>query len=299
MIDKTMATVKVRGGDLTYADLCAGHRHETAPVLALHGVTANHITFHALARALNGRRVVAPDQRGYGRSNVLPGPYGLAAHVDDAMALLDHLELETVDVVAHSMGASVAVLLAATRPDRVGRLVLVDGGLPGAVPAGMSIDEALRALMGPTIERLETTFASRAEYLAVRRQHPGLASCWNEDTEEYVNYDLVGEEPQLRSSTNREALTSDARDLFDGSLVTDAWSKLEERDVEFIGAERGMLDQAPPLVQRDEVHGFQQRLPRLRSDFVPDSNHFSVLMAETGAKRIAALLDPSAETGGK
>jgi pimeloyl-ACP methyl ester carboxylesterase len=297
MIDKTIATAKVRGGDLTYADLCSDH-HETAPVLALHGLTANHITFHALARALNGRRVVAPDLRGYGRSHVLPGPYGLASHVDDAITLLDHLEVEMVDVVAHSMGASVAVLLAAARPDRVGTLVLVDGGLPGAVPAGMSVAEALRAAMGPTVERLETTFATRAEYVAVRSQHPGLASCWNEDTEEYVNYDLVGEEPQLRSSTKPEALTSDAGDLFDGSLVTDAWSKLEERDVEFVGAERGMLDQAPPVVQRDEVNGFQQRFPRLRSDFVPDSNHFSVLMAEIGAKRIAALLDGSA-TGGK
>ena len=61
-------------------------------VLAAHGITSNHRSWGLVAEALAGdATLVAPDLRGRGRSNELPGPYTVARHADDCAALLDHL----------------------------------------------------------------------------------------------------------------------------------------------------------------------------------------------------------------
>jgi pimeloyl-ACP methyl ester carboxylesterase len=99
------------------------------PVLLLHGwpdsanLWRNQITF--LVR--NGFRAIAPDQRGFGRSD---RPEGVAAYslpnlVGDLVGILDAFGIETADVVGHDWGAAVAWFMAATRPDRVDKLVIL------------------------------------------------------------------------------------------------------------------------------------------------------------------------------
>ncbi|WP_425470408.1 alpha/beta fold hydrolase [Streptomyces diacarni] len=84
-----------------------------------------------LGRAvLPGASLYAPDLRGRAASADLPGPYGLAAHVADVLALLDHLGQRRAVLIGHSMGGFVAALAAARHPSRVAGTVLVDGGLP-------------------------------------------------------------------------------------------------------------------------------------------------------------------------
>ncbi|MDQ6731816.1 MAG: alpha/beta hydrolase [Actinomycetota bacterium] len=73
--------------------------------------------------------LAAVDRRGRGDSGELPPPFGIDAHVRDMVAVLDALELERALVVGHSLGAYIAAALAATHPERVTGLVLVDGGL--------------------------------------------------------------------------------------------------------------------------------------------------------------------------
>src|SRR5688500_2052760 len=92
-------------------------------VLAAHGITANSRSFGEVADALASLRgdvsLVAPDLRGRGRSGTLPAPYGMTAHVDDCIAVLDALGAEgPVVAVGHSMGGWVASLLAVRHPDR-------------------------------------------------------------------------------------------------------------------------------------------------------------------------------------
>jgi len=70
-------------------------------------------------------RVYAPDLRGHGRSG-WPGEYSLELMCTDVAALLDALALDRVDLIGHSMGGAVALLLAEQHPRRIGRLVLED-----------------------------------------------------------------------------------------------------------------------------------------------------------------------------
>lgn len=103
--------------------------------LVLHGYLEQGAAWDAVAGRLPGR-IVAPDHRGHGLSDhVGPGGfYHFWDYVADVDALADPLG-GPVDVVGHSMGATIALLWASLRPERVRRLALVEGlGMPDESP---------------------------------------------------------------------------------------------------------------------------------------------------------------------
>lgn len=98
--------------------------------LALHGWLDNAASFSRLAPRLVERlgiRVVALDFAGHGLSAHRAGGYALWDYVHDLLDVADALELARPTLLAHSMGAGVAGLAAAALPERVERLVLIDG----------------------------------------------------------------------------------------------------------------------------------------------------------------------------
>jgi pimeloyl-ACP methyl ester carboxylesterase len=97
------------------------------PVVVLHGFLEQGFAWDAVALRL-GRRVIAPDHRGHGRSAHVGagGFYHFWDYVADVDALVEHLGAP-VDLIGHSMGGTIASLYAGVRPDRVRRLVLVEG----------------------------------------------------------------------------------------------------------------------------------------------------------------------------
>jgi pimeloyl-ACP methyl ester carboxylesterase len=72
-------------------------------------------------------RVIALDQRGHGWSTAA-SDYSRVAYRDDVIALLAHLELDSVVLVGHSLGGANAYQLAAYLPDRITALVIEDIG---------------------------------------------------------------------------------------------------------------------------------------------------------------------------
>ena len=73
-------------------------------------------------------RVVRFDTRGHGRSPVPPGPYTIDDLADDAVELLDALQVERAHFVGLSLGGMIGLRLAARNPDRVDRLVVLCTG---------------------------------------------------------------------------------------------------------------------------------------------------------------------------
>lgn len=99
------------------------------PVLMLHGVATSGYLWHAVARDLGSRRrVLAPDLVGLGRSErpAERGVYRLDAAARQVAALVRAHGLARVAVAGHDLGGAVAVHLAATEPDLVSALVLLD-----------------------------------------------------------------------------------------------------------------------------------------------------------------------------
>jgi lipase len=280
--------VSVPGGDLRVG-VWEGTTDAAPTVLLVHGVTASHLSWPFVAQRLPEVRVVAPDLRGRGRSNDLSGPAGLAAHARDMVAVLDVLGVERAVVVGHSMGAFVALVLGDLYPERVSRIVLVDGGLPLDLPAGMGTDDIIRLVLGPTAERLAMRFASVDAYLDFWRAHPAFRRDWTPELEAYLAYDLVGAEPDLRPATSYETLEEDSIDQNTGGAIADALARLRHPTV-LLTAERGLLDQVPALYARDRIPGLVQAHPGLQHVAVPDVNHYTIAMSERGADAVATVV---------
>lgn len=255
------------------------HRPDaSSTVLAIHGITANSRSWAAVARELPDVRVIAPDLRGRGSSGTLPGPFTFDAQVDDLVAVLDHVGVDSVVVAGHSMGAFIAVWLAHRHPDRVSGLVLVDGGIPlPTVP-----DPA--AALGPAMERLSVEFPSRDAYRGFWKVHPALGPYWNDDLDAYVDHDLVGTEPHLRSSVNPEAVLTNVVELDGRNGYREAVAQLKH-PVGFLRAPRGLFDEVPALYPEDRVPEIRELL---RSEVieVPDVNHYTIVLGP-GAPRVA------------
>lgn len=97
------------------------------PALLLHGVpqTAD-VWRHLIPELASDRVVIAPDLKGLGGSEVV-GPYDVPTLVRELAALALHEVDGEVDVVGHDWGGTLALALAAARPDLVRRLVVING----------------------------------------------------------------------------------------------------------------------------------------------------------------------------
>ncbi len=116
---------------------------EGTPLLLLHGFPLTGASFSPqLATPPAGFRVIAPDHRGFGRSALGVGPATMEAMADDALALLDHLQLGPAVVGGVSMGGYVALALARLDPGRVRGLVLIDTQAGADDEAGRARREA-------------------------------------------------------------------------------------------------------------------------------------------------------------
>lgn len=119
-----------------------------APVyLALHGWLDNSASFSRLAPLLNAT-VIALDLAGHGHSyhRSQPGPYHLWDDLLDLDEVLAQLQLPQVGLLGHSRGAIIATLYAASRPEKISRLLLVDGIFPEPVESDATPDQLRRAL---------------------------------------------------------------------------------------------------------------------------------------------------------
>ena len=114
---------------------------EAPPVVLLHGLGDDASSWDDVAPALADRhRVYVPEMRGHGGSD-WPGSYSLTLMRDDVVGLLSALGLERLDIVGHSMGGIIGYLLAAERPDLVGRLVLEEAPAPVAADPPRELPE--------------------------------------------------------------------------------------------------------------------------------------------------------------
>ncbi|MHB1171890.1 MAG: alpha/beta fold hydrolase [Lacisediminihabitans sp.] len=292
MSDYQTFRAPVSGGTL-FGGIWAPDDREAPAVLAIHGVTASHLSWPFVAARLEAFRVIAPDLRGRARSRDLPGPYGIRQHADDMARLLDHFNVERAVVVGHSMGAFVAVRLAERHPDRVASLVLIDGGLPLPMPTDIDPSEFTAALLGPAASRLSMTFASREEYAKFWRAHPAFRDSWSQQVADYADYDLAGEEPNFYPSTRMEAVAEDSVQQGGGDGYTDALESLRV-PVDFIRAPRGLLDEPTGLYGPDVVRASADRIDAMVVHETHDVNHYTVIMSEMGAAQVTPVIEHSA-----
>jgi len=103
------------------------------PLVLVHGNPTWSFYFRRLVTALSPRyRLIVPDHMGCGlssRPEATAFPYTLASHVDNLEDFLDHLHLETgVTLIVHDWGGMIGLACACRRPERIGRIVVLNTG---------------------------------------------------------------------------------------------------------------------------------------------------------------------------
>lgn len=119
-------------------DLAVYESGDGPPVILLHGFPEIAFSWRHQLAALSaaGYRVVAPDQRGYGRSTVPDRveDYRMAELAADITGLMDACDIATAAIVGHDWGALVAWHLALTCPARIERLAILNVPLTARAP---------------------------------------------------------------------------------------------------------------------------------------------------------------------
>jgi pimeloyl-ACP methyl ester carboxylesterase len=170
--------------------------------LLLHGFAADHVLNWARPGVIDaltggGRRVIATDARGHGASDKPHDPeqYAGDAMVRDAQAVLDHLDVDQVDVVGYSMGSMVAARLV---PDEPRTRALVLGGVGATVmpprTGGRAPQAIAAALLADDPESIDSVagkaFREFADYTGADRL--ALAALSRSDALRYaVRFDAI------------------------------------------------------------------------------------------------------------
>jgi len=155
------------------------------PIVLVHGFASTHAVnwvFTHWVKTLTeaGRRVIAFDNRGHGRSEKFYAPedYVMSVMAEDVRALLDHLAVARADIMGYSMGARIGAFLAQAHPARVRSLVL--GGIGHHLVEGAGLPVGIAdAMEAPSLAELtdpmQRMFRSFAE--ATKSDLKALAAC--------------------------------------------------------------------------------------------------------------------------
>ncbi len=146
-------------------------------IIALHGWLDNAASYDLIAPQLNDFRVIALDFAGHGFSDHRPDGmrYHMLDNVDDAVGLADALELEDFILMGHSMGAGISTLLAGAFPERIKKLVLIEGIGTHTTPADRSAEvlrKAVKDMKRAGLSR-KPIYDTEAEAIAARMQALG------------------------------------------------------------------------------------------------------------------------------
>ena len=212
-----MPHVEIDGVKIAYLD-----EGEGDPILLIHGFASNkHVNWQHPGwvdlLVKDGRRVIALDNRGHGESEKLYSPdvYGAPLMAEDARGLLDHLDIEQVDVMGYSMGARISAFLTLNHPGRVKRAIFsgLGYGMVGGIGDPEPIASALETdRLHDIKDRTGRAFRAFAEQTGSDRQ--ALAACMRSSRQKISERDVgLIERPVLVAVGTKDDIAGSPHDL--------------------------------------------------------------------------------------
>lgn len=240
-------------------------------VLCIHGMTANCRSWDRMAPALTrGHRVLGLDLRGRGLSGKPLTGYSLNHHVRDIRFLLEDQGLKRVTLLGHSLGAYISVMFSALFPEKVDRLILLDGGGQLSQQRWDKIEGVIK----PSLDRLEQVFASFEAYTEPLKKAP-IFQPWSEFHDKYFQHDVKSVSGGIRSRINPEHIRREISDVRKKNIA-EYYNKLA-CDVLILRATSGILSDDDLLLPEDVVEKMLDAISSSKSVAVQGTNHFSIL----------------------
>ena len=253
-------------------------------ILCIHGLTANCRFWDCLASALSPRhKVIAMDLRGRGLSDKPPTGYSMDSHCQDLLGLMDDLGLKRPVLMGHSLGASISLVFAAQMPQRVDRLILLDGG-------GKLTETQLFkffAAIKPSLDRLGKIFPSSEDYVSQMKQTPYLQP-WNHFMDNYFQYEVEEVEGGVRSRVNPKHIEEEALNL--GKVDLPQFYQQIISPTLILRATKGILAKDDLVLPEDVADRMVREIPSAKRVDVEGVNHYTILL-QPNEKRDQAILD--------
>ena len=230
-------------------------------IIALHGLASSGHWYELTASHLSkDYRVVAPDQRGHGKTTQATGGYDWPTLASDVAGLMDHLGISRANVMGHSWGGHVAASVAAYHGERVIRLVMIDGGF---LDARVSADPTWEGFS----HRVRPRDVSGKRHEFLERLRLQLADCWSDDLERIVQTMVYKDEKgQIRDILQPENHAQVIRTMWDyppsavlpgvqcPTLIVPAGLGAQSAGSDFAHRRRLMVESAVELLNDCRVH---------------------------------------------
>lgn len=247
-----MKNVTVNGITLAVHDEGSG-----SPILFVHGFPLSHSMWRAQLEAFESdHRVIAPDLRGFGQSDVTDGTVTMEQHADDLVALLDELNVdEPVVFCGLSMGGYIAWQFQQKYPERLRALILCDTRAIADTPEGVENRKRLAKMV------IENGSAAVASVML-----PNLFSPATGDR----NQSAIVELRQTIEATSPQGIAAASLGMAERPDVTSILPTIETPSLLVVGADDGI---SPP----EEIRSIAAAMPNAAVFEVPNAGHMSPL----------------------
>ena len=225
-------------------------------------------------------RVLAMDLRGRGHSDKPASGYSVEQHCRDILAIIDDLKLKRPLIMGHSLGAFIALAFAATYPDRVDRVILVDGG------GDLSKEQMEKVFSGikPALDRLGKVFPSAEAYIDTMKQAPYLQP-WSPALEAYCRYEITEVEGGVSANIDPLHIQEEAMNL--GKMKADSFYRKIGCKVLILRATDGLLAEDDILLPEPVVERMAREIPNATRVDIPGTNHYGILFRPSSVREEA------------
>lgn len=240
-------------------------------ILCLHGITANCRSWDMLASSLAPEyQVLAVDLRGRGLSGKPHSGYSPEHHIKDILSVMEDLDIERIFLMGHSLGAFISLMFAAQLPERVEKLILVDGA--GDLDKAQ-MDQVFVGIQ-PALDRLGKVFPSEKAYLDQMKTAPYMRP-WLPNIETYYTYEIEEIEDGVKTNIDPAHIMEESQNV---RKIDCAQLYGRVRcPVLILRATQGLLSQDDLLLPPDVAGKMIEQIPDARLFNVEGMNHYGIV----------------------
>ena len=255
-------------------------------VVCVHGLTRNARDFDFIAQQLvqTGRRVLTLSMAGRGESAWLADPlgYNYASYVADCLAVLDNFHIREVEWIGTSMGGIIGMMIAASNPTRIRKLVMNDIGALLSAAALTRIYDYVRTMPTEFADRNAADIYLREAFKPFGITDPAI---W----QRFVDTSLIERDGQLRYACDPAIAVPLAMGSKNFTEIVDVnlspiWNEIQTPTLILRGAQSDILAE-------ETVKAMRSTNLNAESITIPNVGHAPALMSDDQTRPILHWLD--------